>query len=202
MCSFSSDTYPSNNSLTCTATPCTITNCSSCYNVSGAERCYRCKPNYAVNSTYDCVAAGCSIPNCRICNGSGSTSQCLSCQQGYTPSLFNQYCNPVCPSVCLNCINPNFCLTCVTGYTPSNGICNPNCASNNLVSNCGSCTNLIACDSCISGFSIVLGGLYCSPSCSDINCMICSNSSAGTCTVCSRGFGLANGTCVSIICSV
>ena len=199
MCSLSSGKSLANDSLSCTATPCTIANCSSCYTVNGAERCYRCKPNYAVNRTYGCDATTCSINGCRICNS--TTGTCTTCETGYTAVPFQKSCNPVCTEFCIDCIGPNFCYLCINGYRAVDGLCVIDCA-NSIVANCATCSTLSTCLSCNPGFNIVLAGVYCSSICSDANCVVCSSSVAGTCTSCKIGFGLTNGACSSIICNV
>ena len=114
---------------------------------------------------------------------------------------FQRSCNPVCTEYCVDCIGPNFCYLCIFGFRAVDGICVIDCAFS-TVANCSTCRTLSTCLTCNPGFSIALSGVYCSPSCNDTNCMVCSSSVAGTCTTCKSGFGLANGVCSSIICNV
>ena len=78
-----------------------------------------------------------------------------------------------------------------------NGTCVINC-SQSTVSSCEVCATLTACTDCLTGFTLVLDGTFCSPTCTDSNCMICSV--GGTCEACKVGYALVNGACNKIIC--
>ena len=83
-CSFSSGKRLSNDNLSCVA--CAVGNCSSCYNASGVERCYRCDLGYGVDSSFGCSTwpSYCMIPFCRLCFAQGS--YCSACYPGYVLS--------------------------------------------------------------------------------------------------------------------
>jgi len=122
-------------------------------------------------------------PGCRDC----SSGTCSSCMNGYA---FDST-----ASLCIKCG-----LNCISCSTTSNNICT-GCIAGSFLSNSSTC---IACErSCVTCVGTpttctacppgkTLTGSSCTGSC-PLNCITCTNSSM--CTVCNRGFVVANGTC-------
>lgn len=172
----------------CAQLPCSIANCSYCFQSSV---CILCNQNYnLVNGTctsYQLPANCSSLANCVACN---SSNQCTACLSGYL--LLNGNC--VCQyQNCLNCISNAFCTQCAspTVATIINSAgCLPPIVPGVLctVPNCLNCLNVGICAQCDNGFSLQSNGACVQNVCNKgNNCTLC-NFNQTVCYVCNPGF--------------
>lgn len=185
----------------CTKLPCTIANCSYCFQ---STICSVCNPGFnLVNNscvTYS-VNSSCTTANCVQCN---SNNQCTACLNGYL--LYNGTC--VCDfQNCLACQGSNYCTLCpfptIATITSSSG-CLPLITLGTYcnISNCLFCSSTGVCGQCFNGYSLQSSGACTQNVCNRVNnCTLC-DYQQNICYACNPGYipsTFMSKSCVSVL---
>lgn len=144
------------NSLSCVDAACGIDKCAQC---AGSSSCFLCQTGYIWDTTTSkCISSSCSVNYCGLCNG----VICAICSPGYSIANGGKTCAPKCDWNCNNCISPGVCGSCIHGYVINTQTmaCAIDC-SIGFEGLCASCTNLLFCTTCKTGYVPAFFGLLC-----------------------------------------